>query len=260
MSNAIPLTTVNGGISRLRTKGGALKDSLFDLVNGYVTSAKTVRVRPGSRRLATLHSSTRGLTSFDGVLHVFAAETVAVPSGYELHVITHPDLRNDDTDETIIALTKIHFAEPMMNALYVVGEFEDGLVRHFWLQTGDEWQASTIYKVGDIVMPSTPNGFAYQATRISAPYPSWAPNIARALDDIVEPTEFNNYYYTVVNVEGANPASGATEPTWPTEDGAQVIEDTEALPVSGATPTVQPDVDRTPAPATQDRYGTGTNT
>lgn len=257
MSNPVSLTVVKAGIQRQRVKGAALKDSLYDLVNGYVTSAKTVVVRPGSRRRnVPLHADTRGLTSFDGELHVFAAETLSVPTGYVLHVISHPD---SPALSAPLQLAKIHFAEPIMNALYVVAEFENGDTYHYWLQSGPLWQANTIYKVGDIVEPSTPNGLAYQATRISAPYPSWAPSVRRQVDDIIEPTEFNNFYYTVVNVEGGNPASGTTEPDWPTEDGAQIVEDTEAVGVTGGTTTEQPDVDRTPAPATQDRYGTGTN-
>lgn len=256
MSVPVPLTTVKGGINRLRTKGAALKDSLYDLVNGYVTSEKTVQVRPGSRRIAALNSATKGLTSFGETLHVFAAESVAIPDGYTLHVISHPD---SPALSDPLEIEKIHFAEPIMNALYIVAEFENGDVYHYWLQSGEVWEADTVYKVGDIVLPAVENGLAYQATRISAPYPSWAPSVRREVGDIIEPTEFNNFYYTVVNVEGANPASGETEPSWPVEDGAQIIEDTEQVGVSGGTSTEQPDVDRTPAPATQDRYGTGTN-
>lgn len=253
MSTPIPLTTVKGGINRLRTKGGALKDSLFDLVNGYVTEAKTVQVRPGSRRAATLDGLTRGLTSFDGALHVFSASSVTVPSGYVLHVISHPDSPPDGVNP--IALDKIHFAEPIMGALYVVAEFVGGDVFHFWLQSGPVWQANRIYKIGDIVTPSTPNGFSYQATRVSSPYPSWAQGVARAVSDRIEPTVFNNYYYTAVAVAGINPASGTVEPVWPTSDGATVIEDTELTISAAATTTTQPNVDTTPAPDTQDRYG-----
>ena len=39
---AIPLTTIKSGINRLRTKGGARADTLYDLLNGYVTEAGTV--------------------------------------------------------------------------------------------------------------------------------------------------------------------------------------------------------------------------
>lgn len=256
MSTPIPLTTVKGGINRLRLKGGALKDSLYDLVNGYVTAAKTVQVRPGSSRQASLNALTKGLTSFDGELHVFASESVAVPSGYVLHVLAHPDSPPDGVDP--IALEKIHFAEPIMGALYVVAEFDGGDVYHFWLQSGPTWEASRMYKIGDIVTPSTPNGFAYQATRISAPFPSWQPGVERAVNDVVEPTVFNDYYYTVVDVAGNNPASGTVEPEWPLADGAQVIEDTEAVAATGATTTTQPDVDVTPSPDIVDRYGSFT--
>lgn len=258
MSAPVGLTTVKGGIQRQRVKGAALKDSLYDLVNAYVTSAKTVKVRPGTFRRATLNPLTKGLCSFRGTLHVFCHETVAVPVGYENHVLTHP--AGVMGDGTPIPLLEIHFAEPMMGYLYVVAEFEPGFdhglgdVFHYWLQTGEAWTANTAYKLGAIVAPTTPNGLAYQATRIAAANPSWAPNILRAEGDVVEPTTYNDFFYTVVETEGANPVSGATEPAWPTENGAQVIEDSESAYDGLVTPTEAPDPDAAPAPAIVDRY------
>ena len=35
-------------------------------------------------------------------------------------------------------------------------EFENGDVFHYWLQTGDTWQADHVYQLGDIVSPSVP--------------------------------------------------------------------------------------------------------
>jgi hypothetical protein len=35
----VPVTTLRGGINRLRTKGGARADELYDLLNGYVDQA-----------------------------------------------------------------------------------------------------------------------------------------------------------------------------------------------------------------------------
>jgi hypothetical protein len=259
MSEPVALTTVKGGINRLRVKGAASKDALYDLVNGYVTSAKTVKVRPGTFRRASV-ANTKGLCSFDGSLHVFAAETVAVPAGYTLNILTHPAGSNEDG--SAIELSEIHFAAPFLGFLYVVAEFEDadfdhglGNIFHFWLQTGDVWEANTVYKLGDIVTPSTPNGRAYQATRLTAPFPSWKKGVERELGDIIEPTVYNDFYYTVVEVIGDNPVSGQTEPVWPTADGEQVAEDSasEFDGLTGTTP--QPDPDAAPSPATQDRYG-----
>lgn len=252
-SPPMALTTIKGGITRLRTKGGALKDSLYDLRDGYVTAAKTVKVRPGTYRRAVLPEETRGLCSFGDTLHTFCHKTVALPSGYTLHVISHPDSLGNTVDP--IELEKVHFAEPLMGFLYVVAEFANEDTFHFWLQTGDTWLADTIYKLGDIVVPTVANGLAYQATRLSAPFPAWKAGAVRVNGDVIEPTVYNDFFYTVTDTQGDNPTSGAVEPVWATEEGAQTIEDTEqGNSTTGGTATEQPDIDAAPAPGTQDRY------
>lgn len=249
MARSAPLTVIKDGINRLRTKGGARVDSLHDLLNGYVSEAKTVKVRPGTIRKVQLSTTTKGLVSFDGSLHVFASSQVAVPSGYTLHLLVHPDSDSDTT----INLERIHFAKPFMGFLYVVAEFEDGAVYHYWLQTGGVWEASKIYRHGDIVEPSIANGIAYQATRLSSPLPSWAPGVPRTIGDQIEPTEYNDFFYTVVDVVGSNPISGDTEPTWPEEDGARIFEDTEGF--ADTTPTTtEPPSTQQPTSSVQDRY------
>ena len=105
-----------------------------------------------------------------------------------------------------------------------------------------------------IVAPSTPNGLAFQAQRLTDPNVAWAPNVNRAIGDVVEPTVYNDYYFTVVDTQGDNPRSGATEPAWPTTPGAQVIEDADGSLTAPTTPTQMPDPTATPAPATADRY------
>lgn len=255
--SGVALTAVKGGINRQRVKGAALKDSLYDAVNCYVSSARTVVVRHGSRRIRNLPAITKGLVSFDGEIHVFSHLVVEVSVGVKLHVLTHPDSLGNTTDP--IALLRIHFAEPMMGFLYVVAEFVTGDVFHYWLQAGDEWEANKVYRIGDIVVPSALNGISYQATRLNPPNPVWTPNIVRTVGDVVEPTTYNGYFFTVVDTLGANPVSGATEPPWVAEEGAQTVEDTEQG-TGGSGGSSSPDVDTTPAPSTQDRYDRGTNT
>lgn len=267
MAKTETLTVVSGGISRQRTKGAALKDRLYDLLNGYVTSEKRVKVRPGTFRHAVLPfddyvntedlSLTKGLVSFDDRLHVFGWEEIAVPAGFTLHILAHPD--SPDASGTRIPIKRIHFAAPFMGFLYVVVEWDNSTtegddVFHYWLQTGDEWTPETAYELGDIVTPPTPNGFAYQATRLLAPFPQWKAGVERSEGDIIEPTEFNNFYYTAVDTQGSKPVSGTTEPTWPTEDGAQVFDDAESDTDLTTAPTTQPDVNANPAPDTQERY------
>ena len=87
---AVALTTIGGGINRLRKKAAADKNALFDLLNGYVTMSNTVKVRKGSFRNASLDPTTKGLVAFDGEMHTFAPTYVDVPDGYVCHVLTHP--------------------------------------------------------------------------------------------------------------------------------------------------------------------------
>lgn len=258
----VPLTVIRGGINRQRVKGGARADDLYDLLNGYVTASGTVKARPGTFRENTLDSRTRGLVAFNGTRHTFAAEVLDVPVGYTLNVLHHPDA----SDYAPIALAKIHFAKPIMGALYVAAEFEDGEVHHYWLQQVDAWQQDTQYFANAMVHPTVENGLVYQASRLGDPYPAWAAGVPRYdgtfgdySQSIIEPTVYNDFFYTCVLVGGTNPRSGDVEPTWPTEDGAQVIEYAD-----GGDPTEQPappappsaDIPQTPA---RDRYDRGDN-
>lgn len=106
-----PLTTIAGGINRLRTKGAASRDALYDLVNGYVTMSNTVVPRPGTNRNANLSAlavagATKGLVGFEGSLHVFSNTVVDVPDGYTLHVLVHPAI-NTVSDQTGNVSTEI---------------------------------------------------------------------------------------------------------------------------------------------------------
>lgn len=383
---AIPLTAIAGGINRLRTKGGADKNSLYDLLNGWVTQAGTVKVRPGTFRNANIAQYsgagvTKGLVAYQGQFHIFAPSVVPVPPGYELHVITHPAATqiastsetgniplslssgfnssagllvsgsNESVDggmaisppgghtvgsvtpssvggatvealythsvggvntvvlalagglaqnfftdiqftdrvsgapitltsaaatwdtstypgytvwrwtgggrlggasgvmvmdgvtttvatNTIIPLKEIHFAAPYLGGLYVVAEFSPdsaiaaqyGSVFHYWVQSsavGDNtnaWEANTDYVSGNIVIPTNANGLTYVATRRNSPAPVWSANTAEVVGNVVEPTVANGFQYAVTAVEGASPTTGASEPLWPTSDGAIVNE------------------------------------
>lgn len=250
------LTAIKGGINRERTKGAARPDVLYDLVNGYVTEENIVKVRPGTFRRAILPMNTKGLCASGGFKHVFASEVVAVPTGYKVHVLVHPLFEGGTAGG--FAIKKIHFAAPFLGFLYVVAEFDVGdtseeSVYHFWLQTSGPWQPDKIYHAGDVVEPTVPNGLAYRADRLGAPNISWAPRVTRAIGDRIEPTIYNDYFYEVVDTQGANPASGTVEPVWPVQPGAQITEDTDtgSAPPQAVTlpPSSQPSSD------TIDRYG-----
>ena len=419
-----PLTTIQGGINRLRLRGGARADTLYDLVNGFVTEVGTVVSRPGTERKATLDSLTRGLCAFEGKLWTFCHQAVDVPYGYELGILVSPDTgvmiaspgvvgatveftitagrgtapgniststgadpsgyittpsvpfgsftdgqQLDDalyvygvhvnapfatpeaqtsfvlrlsagtvasptgaadsdafesisftdeegnpftfnradafdsngtdlgafrqwvwtpitsgqhmavagsytfslvlgsTPETTIAyeatLEHIHFAAPFMGALYVAAEFSDGNVYHYWLQPGTQWEANKVYKLGDIVYPSTPTGLVYRASRLGSANPPWAPNVPRFdgtggsgyEQSVVEPTVYNDFYYTCIATTGASPRSGTVEPLWPEEDGATVIESTDNPADVNIPTTTTPSGTSTPDSNVTDRYG-----
>lgn len=229
----VPLTAIKGGINRLRTKGGARADVLYDLINGRVTEDFSIEPRGGTTRQAVLTSSTKGLCYYKGSFHVFATSIIAVPVGFTNHVITHPT-------NSAATLVEIHFAQPFLGFLYVVAEFSDGGVFHYWLSSSGSWAANTIYKIGDIVEPTVANGLAYVAQRLSAPNPVWVANVPRAVSAVCEPTVYDGYYFTVTAVFGANPHSGATEPTWNASAGATTIEDADANLVTVTNPAADP--------------------
>lgn len=244
-----PLTVLKGGINRLRDKGGARADWLYDLLNGYLTKQGTVKVRPGTRRTHVLPEETRGLVAFQGRFHTFSHMVLTVPDDFTLHVLVNPD---QDPGDPLIALEKIHFAKPMLGYLYVVAEYEDESVYHFWLQQGTTWAPLTVYYDGDLVQPTVVNGLAYMATRVGAANPVWTAGAPRTIGDIVEPTVYNGYYYTVVDTAGTNPASGDVEPDWPTEEGAQIVESIDTTP--SPTQSTATDPSQTPGSDVTDRY------
>lgn len=259
------LTTISGGINRLRTKGGTDRNSLYDLLNGYVTQSNTIKVRPGTFRLANIAAyagagTTKGLVAYQGVLHTFSSQIVTLPPNGVLHVLAHPSQSNGVN----IPLKEIHFAAPYLGGLYVVAEFTVsptiqatvGSVFHYWIQfaeggpNANEWQASTDYSVGDVVIPTVPNGLTYVASRLFPAEPLWAPNTQEMVGNIVEPTVPNGFGYVCVATTGTNPATGTTEPTWPTADGAQITENNVAETVS----TVVSTANDSPTPQTPGRY------
>lgn len=247
------ITTLNAltaGISRLRNAGGADPSTLYDLENGWVDMAGRVQSRPGTEDGVDLPEGSKGLCSFENAMVVFSNRLLTgLPTGYSVEVLTHP------TDPTL-ELADIWFNAPFLGILYVAAEFENGDVFHYWLRHADAWQANHVYMEGELVEPSTPNGYVYKATRTDTPNIVWAPNVARTVGDVIEPTTPNGYEYECIDTLGSNPRSGTTEPTWPTEDGATVVEDTDLVPP--ATPTTA-----TPPPDSQlpedvvDRYGDG---
>ncbi|WP_282275200.1 hypothetical protein [Stenotrophomonas sp. PS02297] len=244
------LTTVKAGITRLRDKGGASPDSLYDLLNGYVTAARTIKSRPGTRIDLVLPPETKGLVWFQGKFVVFShSVTSSSDDRVEVEV-----LRNPESPGTPIK--DIHFALPFLGYLYVVAEFDDGFIWHYWLEKGEVWQSGKWYLPGTLVRPSNGNGMAYRVQSDRAGYVPWAPNVGRVVDDVVVPIEDNGFRYVVTETTGDSPRSGTLEPAWPTNPGETVIEDvTNRNPSSTGQDAGTPTTDV--PPSVKDRYGSG---
>lgn len=221
--SVVTLGGLKGGMSRLREKGGASKDTLYDLVNANVDASGSVRARPGTSVAYTLPAGTKGLCAFDGKLQVFAATSISnIPDGVQLNILRHPDAGFAGE------IAEIHFAKPFKGALYVVAEFDDGNVYHYWLNPAAAWVLKKIYFDGDVVQPTAGNvGYVFTPAPTVQP-DAWQPNVKRAVGDVVVPTVPNGFKFTVTDVTGDNPVSGDIEPSWTASDGAVVYEDVNA--------------------------------
>jgi Tfp pilus assembly protein PilE len=105
----------------------------------------------------------------------------------------------------------------------------------------DRWRANTSYPANSYISPTTPNNRSYRATA-RPNFPAWQANRSYIPGDYVVPTMPNGHSYRCA-VAGT---SGATEPTpWPLA-GPQVdgtvtwIEDTNTLTTGNSEPTPWP--------------------
>lgn len=203
-------------MTRLRDKGGANPNSLYELTNAYVTAARTMESRPGTE-VAFSVPGTVGMAVHLGKLVVFSHQPVSVPAGVTLEIVRHPT--NPD-----LALLEIHFAAPIMGFLYVAAQFVNGQVFHYWLERIQPWTSSAVIRPGQTISPTVANGYVYTATRTEQPRQTWAPGVTRALGDRVEPTVVDGYFYEVTEVRGPSPTSGTNEPNWVDQSGAITVE------------------------------------
>lgn len=218
---AIPLADQSEGINLLRSKGGASPQGLFDLVNGWVTPKRTINARPGTVAAASFPSGTKGVVGFENKFHTFASNPATVSD--DPNVVVHILRRSDGSAS---ALTKVHRAFPFLGRLYVVAEYADGAVRHFWLELPVTWSANKVYAFGQKVLPTTNAGFYYAIEGVSA-VAAWQENSVVVVGDFKQPKITNNFKYELT--AGTGPSgfplrTSETEPTWPTTDGATVIE------------------------------------
>jgi len=216
----VTLSASKAGMTRLRYKGGASPETLYELTNGYINASRCPQQRPGTTWKfnfadpATGHSGnagyTKGLVAFQGVLWAFSARAITSGSNvYKIQRLIHPT--NGSAD-----LKAIHFAQPFMGELYVVAEFLDGVIAHYWLQNVPAWQGWKLYMDNDLVQPTTANGYYYRANRIENPN-AWTPVTLYAINDKIQPTQYSGWWFKALAEGGAGtpPArSGTIEPAW----------------------------------------------
>jgi len=220
------LTSLKTGITRLRDKGGASPDGVYDLLNGYVDISGAPTSRDGTTLDETLTTGTKGLVAFKGLLNVFALTNITMPAGYVCNILIHPNPAFTGT------LDEIYFAAPFLGFLYVVAGFSDGNVYHYWLQSTGTWAPNTQYQLNQLVTPTTPNGYVYAATTQNNP-PAWTANTQVSVGTVIQPSTYNGFQYVCTLAEGDNPATGSTEPVWPLAAGATVNEgvNTQSTPI-----------------------------
>jgi hypothetical protein len=216
---AYPITTLKGGINRLRVKGGASADSLYDLQNAWIDNAGSVQPREGTLRTATLDSSTVGLAAANGKFNIFSSSfsTATLPTNYILNVLSNPN-------NTTASPTIIWYAKPFMGFLYVVAQFSDNSIFHYWLQNSGTWTSSTDYTSASIVLPPTLNGIAYQGVRDFPQQSLWTPETIITSGSYVEPNTATGFAYQAVATTGSPVHTGAVEPVWPTVAGGIIQE------------------------------------
>lgn len=135
----------------------------------------------------------------------------------------------------MIGVVKVHFAGLILGKIYVAAEFNTGLVRHYWLQEPGNWSPDTIYGLGQLVQPSDHDGYYYQANT-AGKSPAWAAGQPKIVGDVVQPTTPNGWEYVATDVTG-NAVTGTTEPAWPTSEGATVFEGTDSITIPSGSGT-----------------------
>ena len=213
----VSLTGQKFGINRLRVKGGASQESVYDLVNAHITADRKFRRRNGFTIAAQLTPGTKGISGFNGKLYVFSATPIAQASPLiQPTTIPFPGTPGP-------TVSKIWFAQPFLSRIYVAAEFSNGDVYHYWLQNEGAWAASTAYSYLQRVQPIAPNGFVYEVSN-AITNNVWTADAPRAVNDEVVPTVAGKFKHKVTAVTGTTPRSSSVEPLWPVVESGTVVE------------------------------------
>lgn len=239
------LSSSGAGMTRLRDKGGASPQTLYELTNAYINASRSPTQRPGTTWTYQFGANTVGLVAFQGIFYAFTDNAAAVVStgNYRVVLLRNPVLGS------VATLTKIVYAVPFMGYLYVVGGYSDGTYHHFWLQNPPAWTANTSFQTNTLVQPTTANGYYYKAQQASPP-PVWRPHNAYVVSTYVQPTTWNGFYYecTSTSVPPLLQVSGPNEPAWSTSIGGITLDFSAGNPSTNPV-QVSPTPVAPPAPA-----------
>lgn len=255
---SVTLNASKAGMTRLRDKGGASPETLYELTNAYINASRSPTQRPGTTWITQFSANTAGLVAFQGIFYAFTADITKVVStgSYQVILLRHPT--NGSAQ-----LKNIHYVSPFMGYMYVVAEFADGVIRHYWVQNPNAWQANTTYQTNTLVQPTSQNGYYYIAVSGSPP-PVWTPGTALNWNQTytVQPTVYNGVYYTSFSNTSITTATstapfhspaytGPNEPSWLT--GVSSI----TFDIASGNPVVKTIPAPTPPPATPPGSGDG---
>lgn len=217
---SVTLNASKAGMTRLRDKGGASPETLYELTNAYINASRSPTQRPGTTWTYQFGANTHGLVAFQGIFYAFTDNPSAVVSTGNYRVVL---LRNPVAGSAA-TLAKITYAVPFMGYLYVVGIYSDGTAHHFWLQNPAAWTANTTYATNTLVQPTVPNGYYYRALPLNIP-PVWQPHTQYIVASQVQPSKYNGFYYQCLNVSVLfPPTSGPNEPAWSTSLGGITLD------------------------------------
>lgn len=243
------------GMDANRRKGESLSE-VFDAVNCRLTDARRWQKRECLKFVGTLDVKCKGLFGYNGLLYSFSHLPVA-DQVFGTVIVRTKVCRHPSSNE--VALAKVWYAQVFLRRLYVVAEFADGLIRHYWLEEPNIWTANTVLSYSARVMPTTgDNGYYYQII-IPSTDVAWQANKVYGKFNYVQPTVYNAFRYEATGAIGwwstAGAPSGDVEPTWPAIEGATVEEFRQlTAPPSTNTPPPPP---APPAPPPGNRPGGG---
>ena len=206
-------------------KGDSVSDAnrLRDLRNAYITAGWAIQKRPGLRRVLDLSQGSVGMLSFDNGMHTFSGSSNPLhASNDELEVTNHVVLNPDNVS---LDVERILYSDVFNGIIYVVVRYDDGSIKHHYLDDHPDWRPGTNYEEGDVVSgvsngdpgvyyrcidAGTSGGAEPTWPDIFSRPPAWEPNKAYDPDALVKPTGNATSIYTTT----AAGTSGATEPVW----------------------------------------------